>query len=70
MAEKGHDEALRMTSSFLHHSSVQTTEVYLGLQHERIKRDVALRGQPFLTAMVDQTNVVRLDRARDEARES
>jgi integrase len=56
----GHDEALRMTSAFLHHSSSQVTETYLGLQHERIKRDDALRGRPFLRAMVQADNVVRL----------
>jgi integrase len=60
MAAKGHDEALRMTSAYLHHSSTQTTEVYLGLQHERLRRDEALRGQPFLSAMVTEENVVRL----------
>jgi hypothetical protein len=36
MAAAGHDEALRMTSAFLHHSSTQVTEVYLGLRHERV----------------------------------
>lgn len=63
MASEGHDEALRMTSSFLHHSSSQVTETYLGLQHERIKRDLALRGQPFLSAMVDRGNVTPIRRA-------
>lgn len=46
----GHDAALRMTSSLLHHSSTQVTEGYLGLQHERLSRDDILRGKRFLTA--------------------
>lgn len=62
MSEKGHDEALRMTAAFLHHASCQTTEVYLGLQHERIKRDVAIKGQPFLSGMVENHTVLRLAR--------
>jgi integrase len=45
----GHDAALRMTSSFLHHASTQVTEGYLGLQHERLSRDEILRGQRFLS---------------------
>jgi integrase len=46
----GYDAALRMTSSLLHHSSSQVTEIYLGLQSERLSRDDFLRDQPFLTA--------------------
>lgn len=48
----GHDAALRMTSALLHHSSTQVTEVYLGLQHERLSRDEVLRGKRFLSATV------------------
>lgn len=60
MAAAGHDEALRMTSAFLHHSSTQVTEGYLGLAHERVKRDAALRGEAFLSAMVNQEKVTPL----------
>lgn len=60
MTDRGHDESLRQTSFFLHHSSVQTTELYLGLQHERIKRDEALRGKPFLSTLINKDNVVPL----------
>ncbi len=35
----GHDAAMRMTSALLHHKNTQTTEIYLGLQVERAKRD-------------------------------
>ncbi|BDO43139.1 tyrosine-type recombinase/integrase [Cellulomonas sp. NTE-D12] len=48
-AEAGYDGALRVTSALLHHRSSQTTEVYLGLAADRMKRDTALRGQPFLS---------------------
>lgn len=64
MSAAGHDEALRMTSAFLHHSSVQTTEVYLGLAHERVKRDAVLRGERFLSAMVNQENVTPMERTQ------
>lgn len=57
----GYDGALRETSALLHHSSSQVTEVYLGLTTERLGRDKALRGKPFLSSMVDTGNVVSLD---------
>lgn len=63
-AEKGDVAALRETSALLHHKNVATTERYLGLTAEKARRDRRLRGQPFLTAMVDQTNVVPLRRAQ------
>ena len=62
LAALGHDEALRMTSAFLHHSSTQVTEKYLGLQHERVKRDHALKNLPFLTSMVSTENVTPIRR--------
>jgi integrase len=58
--EKGDVAALRETMLFLHHSSVQTTERYLGITAEKNRRDERIKGKPFLTAMVDQTNVVPL----------
>jgi integrase len=67
MSEAGHDEALRLTMCFLHHSSTQVTEVYLGLRHERVKRDVIMKGRPFLSAMVDHDNVLPLRRSGSEA---
>lgn len=39
----GHDAALRMTSAFLHHKNTSTTEVYLGLELEKVKRDEIMR---------------------------
>lgn len=58
----GYDGALRSVQALLHHESAATTEVYLGLSSERVRRDQSLRGQPFLTAMVSEHNVVPLRR--------
>lgn len=48
VAESGFDGALRVTSSFLHHSNSSTTELYLGLARERQVRDAHLRGRSLL----------------------
>lgn len=48
----GRDNALREVSALLHHSNSSMTERYLGLSAERDSRDEALRGKPFLSAMV------------------
>lgn len=50
--ELGYDAALRTVSALLHHASMATTEIYLGLASERQRRDQMLKGRPFLTAMV------------------
>jgi integrase len=55
--ERGYDAALRATSALLHHSSTQVTEQYLGLSSEKLHRDDVLRGRPFLTAMIDDSNL-------------
>lgn len=46
--ERGYDGALRVVSSFLHHSNVTTTERYLGIGQERRVRDLHLRGRSLL----------------------
>lgn len=61
----GYDGALRATSALLHHQSSATTEHYLGLTSERKRRDLAMRGKPFLSAMVNATNVVPLRQVRE-----
>lgn len=48
----GRDNALREVSALLHHSNSSMTERYLGLSAERDSRDAAMRGKPFLSAMV------------------
>lgn len=62
--ELGYDAALRTVSALLHHSNMATTERYLGLSSERKRRDLTMKGKPFLTAMVSQDNVVQLRRAQ------
>ena len=59
-ANEGHDGALRMAASLLGHKSVQTTELYLGIDRDRMKRDAMLRGRSILGAPV-AGNVVRLE---------
>lgn len=58
--KRGYDSALRATSALLHHSSTQVTEHYLGLATEKLHRDDVLRGRPFLTSMIDTSNVRRI----------
>ena len=59
----GHDAALRMTSAFLHHRNTSTTEIYLGLQLERARRDDVM-ATGFLSGP-DAENVLRLDKYRE-----
>jgi hypothetical protein len=61
----GYDGALRTTSAVLNHKNATTTEMYLGLSSERKRRDDLMRGKPFLSAMVDTSNVVRLRAATE-----
>lgn len=58
--EKGDVAALRETAALLHHDSLATTEAYLGTTPEKENRNRRIKGQPFLTAMVSQENVVQL----------
>lgn len=48
-AEEGYDLALRMTQALLNHRDVSTTERYLGLKLETMKRDQSMKGKAFLT---------------------
>lgn len=57
------DGALRKVAAMLHHRSVVQTETYLGLDADREKRDVLLRGERMFTAP-ELGNVVRLDATR------
>jgi integrase len=60
----GYDAALRTVSALLHHSTMSTTERYLGLSSEAKRRDETMKGKAFLTSMVSQKNVVPLHRAQ------
>ena len=53
-AEYGRDHALMVVKEFLNHSSTAQTEHYLGLNQERVIRDVLLKDKPFLSALVEQ----------------
>ena len=50
----GRDNALREVSALLHHSNSAMTERYLGLKEERDARNRAMRGKPFLSAMLGE----------------
>ena len=56
------DDALRQVMSMLHHSSIQTTEHYIGLERDRQKRDTTLRGKSFLPET--STNLTLLKEAQ------
>lgn len=58
--EVGDVSALRETAALLHHSSVVTTELYLGTTPEKENRDRRLRGKAFLSGMIEAENVVQL----------
>lgn len=58
-AAEGHDGALRLTAALLGHRSTQTTELYLGINADRIKRNELLKGRSFLGTQ-DAPNVHRL----------
>jgi integrase len=45
---EGHDGALRVTAGLLGHKNVATTEHYLGISHDRVKRDQLLKGRSLL----------------------
>jgi integrase len=44
LVEGGYDHSLRVVQSLLHHSSIQTTERYIGITADRRSRDDIIRG--------------------------
>ena len=58
LCDDSYDGALRLVQSMLHHASSQTTEIYLGLNVDRHRRDSLLRGNKMFPT--DATNVVEL----------
>lgn len=68
VVREGHDQALRMTSAYLHHASTVTTEGYLGLRHEKVLRDQVLKGRPFLSALSPAADVIPLRPSSKRAR--
>jgi integrase len=57
LADGGYDGALRVVQSMLGHSSSRQTEVYLGLELDKAKRDELIRGKDMFH--VDRSNVVQ-----------
>lgn len=57
---EGRDHALMIVKDFLNHASVTQTELYLGLNQERVIRDSLLKDKPFLSslAQVEQTRLL------------
>ncbi|UUW92256.1 hypothetical protein [Pimelobacter simplex] len=62
LAEDGQDNALRLTASLLGHKNVATTELYLGIDKDREKRNAYLRGRSLLAK--PDANVTPIGRAR------
>lgn len=59
LAAEGYDRALRIVQSMLHHSSIQTTELYIGVTADQRGRDELIRGQ-FMYGAPDNENVIQL----------
>lgn len=54
--------AIRATSRLLNHKNIATTERYVGRDEADARVEEMMRDKPFLSAMVDDTNVVPLKR--------
>ncbi len=55
----GYDGALRETAALLHHKSTATTELYLGMTNDTERRNVRLKGKPFLSALGSSSQDIR-----------
>jgi site-specific recombinase XerD len=62
-AQGDYGSALRATARVLNHKYTTTTEKYVGRDEADARVEAMMRDQPFLTAMVDDSNVVPLKRA-------
>ncbi len=47
LSERGHDAAIRVVSTMLHHSTIAQTEDYLDMRLDRVQRDKLIRGTRF-----------------------
>lgn len=56
-AKAGYDSALRDVSAWLHHRSVTTTEIYLGLDQDRAARDKHYSTEPMYPSLAGE-NVI------------
>jgi integrase len=68
-ASEGDHAPIRVAQAMLGHKSQQTTEIYLGVTADRMRRDDLMRGRSFLTKVaqdeVDSTTI-RQSRRRDD----
>lgn len=59
LVSTGYDHALRVVQSMLHHSSMITTEAYIGVTADRRTRDDLIKGQTMYTALEGVTELRR-----------
>lgn len=59
LADGGYDRAARIVQSLLHHSSLTQTEEYIGIESDRVSRDLLIRGKTMY-APADSNNVVQM----------
>jgi hypothetical protein len=55
------DHALRLTQTLLNHSTMSTTEGYIGLEKERAERDITIKGQPIFGVRPENVVPLRVD---------
>lgn len=65
LVEDGYDGAMRTVQSMLHHASVTTTEIYLGIHLDKKRRDDIVKGRQMFPVQ-DTGNVVSLEVRRGE----
>ena len=68
LAASGDSDAMRTIQAWLGHSTIATTEVYLGIDADKIKRNTLAKGRPMLPDVEAETpdNVRPLRAAGDE----
>ena len=65
LVKEGYDGAMRTVQSMLHHASVTTTELYLGIQLDKKRRDELVKGNRMFALTGD--NVIGMEERRSEA---
>lgn len=63
LVSEGYDYAIRTIQAMLHHKSIRTTELYLGLELDKKKRDEIVRGNEMFP--VEKANVVEMEVYRE-----
>lgn len=64
LVSEGYDGAMRTVQSMLHHSSIQTTEHYLGIHLDKKRRDDVVRGKHLFPTSTE--NVVGMESIRGQ----